>query len=1198
MKKVIFLLMLLLPITCQATITVFGDGESVLWQNNSQTFSIAASGSMSESVDYLWMPADGQAGQAIVTDGSGILSWSDASTAFSHNLLSATHTDTLTDSPTRGSLIYGNSTPKWDEFVIGTGFLKGDGTDVTGWSTVTLTTDTTGNYVASITDGLAIDGGDGGSEGAALTIAFDPTELLGNRTWGDASTDTIVWTWNRATGTDPAMTFGNDFISLNGDLKILGDDLFMTTNTNRFVLMGDGTNYNPEAIDLGTDTTGNYVATVADGTGIDGTATGEGSTYTPSFDATELNGLLWGTGSENTLQWQWDLIQGDPIMSFGNFVIIFNSDLSVVSGGDFTLGNTQWNSGDEIDGTKIKDADYGDVDVSVGGAWTVSSVQNNSVALTTDTTGNYAAGDAEAGNALTGDSASSFFSSGTLEVAIGGTGATSLTDGGILLGSGVGAITALGVASNGQIPIGDGATDPVLATITGSSAITVTNGAGSITLDVNDTGVDHGGLTGLGDDDHTQYIKDSEFTQNSGILVGTGSGTFQEETGATLRTSIGLGILDSPQFTNLTILGDAEDNARVKFRNESTGEVDLWTDEATGHFNIFNNIQDGDISFRFDDGGAPKTVFFDASENLFNMGDTALTTTGLGTFGNLDVDTLNLNGNVISDSTGTISFNDDNLTTTGTLGAGAITGTSLTDGTATLDDGSLASAVNGTFSGTVQAEQLTSTDDITMAGKLTNTPLAADHTCIRIDGDTNPATALDGTNQYGMYLVRNFEPPGTAGATMTNAFVFIDVDHPITESTFAVTDTIYGTNQTVQVDSAHTAAAGIQPTITENIYGTFNSTLRRTPTDPITADKDLTINNYGLFNQALTTVTFNKAGRTLTSNVYGMYGKPTNTPSLTAGDIIANTYGGYFEVVGNAAGTSKAYGLYIASVSGADENWGIYDISGADSLIAAKLCFTQTDKNEFIDSLNDGYLDYSVTTAHRFNMSAADTDVRVEFIGTTNSGLFEWMEDEDRFDFADSIRVGDGTNNVSVATDGFITLTGTARASEDMQFVVKKLKPGASAPTEAIVGITPVFQFDTTTDDEAHLVFEILHNYDNGTDFRAHFHWAPTNGNAGDVTWGIEYHITRDENNEVLTEATTTAIIVDATQSLQDEVLETGNIIISGSGVQSEDHMHIRIFRDADASEAGASDTYASDASLISFDVEYMIDGFGEDSQF
>lgn len=54
--------------------------------------------------------------------------------------------------------------------------------------------------------------------------------------------------------------------------------------------------------------------------------------------------------------------------------------------------------------------------------------------------------------------------------------------------------------------------------------------------------LDHGNLQGLADDDHTQYIKDSEFTQDSGILVGTGAGTFQEETGATLRTSIGVAI--------------------------------------------------------------------------------------------------------------------------------------------------------------------------------------------------------------------------------------------------------------------------------------------------------------------------------------------------------------------------------------------------------------------------------------------------------------------------------------------------------------------------------------------------------------------------------------------------------------------------------------------------------------------------------
>ena len=76
-----------------------------------------------------------------------------------------------------------------------------------------------------------------------------------------------------------------------------------------------------------------------------------------------------------------------------------------------------------------------------------------------------------------------------LPVAQGGTGATSLTDGGVLLGSGTGAITATAVLADGEMLVGDGTTDPAI------------------------------------------------------------------ESGATLRTSIGVGTGDSPQFTDLTLTG-------------------------------------------------------------------------------------------------------------------------------------------------------------------------------------------------------------------------------------------------------------------------------------------------------------------------------------------------------------------------------------------------------------------------------------------------------------------------------------------------------------------------------------------------------------------------------------------------------------------------------------------------------------------
>ena len=78
-------------------------------------------------------------------------------------------------------------------------------------------------------------------------------------------------------------------------------------------------------------------------------------------------------------------------------------------------------------------------------------------------------------------------SSGTWEatdvgVAHGGTGASSLTDGGILLGSGTGAITATAQPASGQLLIGSVGVDPVLATLTAGTDITITEGAGTITI--------------------------------------------------------------------------------------------------------------------------------------------------------------------------------------------------------------------------------------------------------------------------------------------------------------------------------------------------------------------------------------------------------------------------------------------------------------------------------------------------------------------------------------------------------------------------------------------------------------------------------------------------------------------------------------------------------------------------------------------
>lgn len=69
-----------------------------------------------------------------------------------------------------------------------------------------------------------------------------------------------------------------------------------------------------------------------------------------------------------------------------------------------------------------------------------------------------------------------------IPVAEGGTSLSTLTSHSLQVGAGTSALTQLGVAGNGALPIGSAGADPVLANITGSGGIVVTNGAGTIAL--------------------------------------------------------------------------------------------------------------------------------------------------------------------------------------------------------------------------------------------------------------------------------------------------------------------------------------------------------------------------------------------------------------------------------------------------------------------------------------------------------------------------------------------------------------------------------------------------------------------------------------------------------------------------------------------------------------------------------------------
>jgi hypothetical protein len=110
--------------------------------------------------------------------------------------------------------------------VLSTGGATVDGVDLGTIDTSssneinTLTADSGG-----ATSGLAVSllGGTNGIDTVrasdTVTVNFDPTEV-GSVTWGNAGAASYTHTYNVSTGTDPALTFGNDSITTNNALTV------------------------------------------------------------------------------------------------------------------------------------------------------------------------------------------------------------------------------------------------------------------------------------------------------------------------------------------------------------------------------------------------------------------------------------------------------------------------------------------------------------------------------------------------------------------------------------------------------------------------------------------------------------------------------------------------------------------------------------------------------------------------------------------------------------------------------------------------------------------------------------------------------------------------------------------------------------------------------------------------------------------
>ena len=391
-----------------------------------------------------------------------------------------------------------------------------------------------------------------------------------------------------------------------------------------------------------------------------------------------------------------------------------------------------------------------------------------------------------------------------IAVAHGGTGASTLTANGVLIGNGTSAIASVDMSTKGHILIGDGSGNPSMLAI-GSNNQVLTADSGEAT-GVKWADAASGGMTAwiLEDDDGTEVsVSNAEEVKfiGAGITTNwtdTSTGSDGDPFDLTFTVDAAQTGITSIYATDLILGEDAETAIDFGTANEIDFKADnaaRLTLSASAFYPVTNNQIDlGTSSLEFKDAFFDGTVTADAFAGPLtgnvtgNASGTAATVTGaaqtnitsLGTLTALTVDDVAVDGKVI---TMTGSSSDTAVFTAGTNGTLSIV---------TTDAAAAAANIQITADGTV---------DIDSAGVLTLDSGAA----INIEPASGSAILLDGTISIDAGVV--------TGATSITSTAFVgditgDVTGTADVATVATTVTITDNESTNENNAVIFTAGG------------------------------------------------------------------------------------------------------------------------------------------------------------------------------------------------------------------------------------------------------------------------------------------------------------------------------------------------------------------------------------------------------
>lgn len=493
-------------------------------------------------------------------------------------------------------------------------------------------------------------------------------------------------------------------------------------------------------------------------------------------------------------------------------------------------------------------------------------------------------------------------------------------------------------------------------------------------------------------------------TANQVLVADDGDGTITLSTPQDIHTGA------SPTFStiNATSKFKLGGGARIEYDSESSNIPLRLADAAGASYVSVEDSNSAEQARITSDGEFWSTIWnthtggviyvdsdghLDADHDVFDWDGTRLLTGKIQTSGDIgvlvDTDLLQLSANL--------------LTVNGAITAtGIITGAEVNIGSTGPTDCKLAvgTADTGNYAGLVGI--------YSTSGSPTSTNLNAG---LSIEPYWADAAGL---NRYGAIIY-----PKIGGTTGT-AYVWGLFGGIISEGVI--------TNKTtfllaLDFDAKHTASfiGGAFFNTSYNIYGL--RVCGRLGYEATTISNKVNASAYGGELRARLDGTFNSTGAD--GNAYGAYiATQDDGIDSTIDNRNVNVYGLYIDACAGKAFTGGG------GVAGNLVSWGLYEANGRNNFLKGKLGFAQTDLNEFVGSLNDGYMDYGATTAHRFDNIIESPKSKLTAIGGyavkltnetgANSVAGQVVVADDTTDDAVDLHTAGDVNPIGVFLDGGI----------------------------------------------------------------------------------------------------------------------------------------------------------------------------------